>query len=167
MTERKPAGMRFETWVERQIREAQERGEFDNLRGAGEPLPGLTGHYDEMWWVKQVAQREHLSLLPPLLALRREAEELLAGLGDLQSEAAVRDVVADYNARVVDAIRGPHDGPLVAVPRRLDVDQVVAEWRRRRSTCRPAAVDLRPTMEDPTARRPRRRWWTGLIRRRR
>jgi hypothetical protein len=80
MTERKPAGMRFESWVERQIREAQDRGEFDNLAGAGKPLPGLTGHYDDMWWVKRVVQREHLSLLPPMLALRKEAEELLAGL---------------------------------------------------------------------------------------
>jgi DnaJ homologue, subfamily C, member 28, conserved domain len=55
VTERKPAGVRFETWVERQIRDAQERGEFENLPGAGKPLPGLTGHYDDQWWVKQVA----------------------------------------------------------------------------------------------------------------
>ncbi|HET6919812.1 MAG TPA: DUF1992 domain-containing protein [Jiangellaceae bacterium] len=132
MTERKPAGVRFETWVERQIREAQERGEFENLPGAGKPLPGLTGHYDDQWWVKQVAQREHLSLLPPMLVLRKEAEDLLAGLGDLPSEAAVREVVADYNTRVVEAIRLPQDGPLVAIPRRLDVEDVVADWAQRR-----------------------------------
>jgi hypothetical protein len=134
MTERKPAGIRFESWVERQIREAQERGEFDNLAGAGKPLPGLTGHYDDMWWVKQVVQREHLSLLPPMLALRKEAEELLAGLADEPSELAVRDQVEDYNARVVAAIRQPRDGPLVMIPRRLDVDDVVAEWARLRSS---------------------------------
>ena len=29
-----------ESWVEKQIREAQERGEFDNLPGAGKPLSG-------------------------------------------------------------------------------------------------------------------------------
>ncbi len=132
MTERKPAGVRFETWVERQIREAQERGEFENLPGAGKPLPGLTGHYDDQWWVKQVAQREHLSLLPPMLVLRKEAEELLAGLGDLPSETAVREVVADYNTRVVEAIRRPQDGPLVAIPRRLDVEDVVTDWAQRR-----------------------------------
>jgi hypothetical protein len=132
VTERKPAGVRFETWVERQIREAQERGEFENLPGAGKPLPGLTGHYDDQWWVKQVAQREHISLLPPMLVLRKEAEDLLAGLGNLPSEAAVREVVADYNARVVEAIRRPQDGPLVAIPRRLDVEDVVADWAQRR-----------------------------------
>jgi hypothetical protein len=132
VTERKPAGVRFETWVERQIREAQERGEFENLPGAGKPLPGLTGHYDDQWWVKQVAQREHISLLPPMLVLRKAAEDLLAGLGNLPSEAAVREVVADYNARVVEAIRRPQDGPLVAIPRRLDVEDVVADWAQRR-----------------------------------
>ena len=72
--------MRFETWVERQIREAQERGEFDDLPGAGQPLPGLTGQYDELWWVKRVAEREHLSLLPPMLALRYVDEEFLDDL---------------------------------------------------------------------------------------
>jgi hypothetical protein len=67
-----------------------------------------------------------------MLVLRKEAEELLAGLGDLPSEAAVRDVVADYNTRVVEAIRLPQDGPLVAIPRRLDVEDVVADWAQRR-----------------------------------
>jgi hypothetical protein len=132
MTERKPPGMRFESWVERRIREAQERGEFDNLPGAGKPLPGITGQYDEMWWVKQLAERERISTLPPILALRREAEDLLDGLANVPSEAAVRDLVEDYNERVVEAIRRPQDGPSFAIPRRLDVDEVLAAWVRRR-----------------------------------
>lgn len=28
----------YESWIDKQIREAQERGDFDNLRGAGQPL---------------------------------------------------------------------------------------------------------------------------------
>ena len=160
VTERKPVGMRFETWVERQIREAQERGEFDNLRGAGQPLPGLTGQYDELWWVKQVAQREHLSLLPPMLALRKEAEELLTSIGDVPSEAMARDLVADYNARVVETVRRPQDGPLVAIPRRLDVDEVVANWARQRAA-RPRRAVGQPVAFPSTAPGPRRRarWW--------
>ena len=157
--------MRFETWVERQIREAQERGEFDGLPGAGKPLTGLTGHYDELWWVKQVAQREQLSLLPPMLALRKEAEELLDGLRSIPSETAVRDLVADYNTRVVEAIRRPSEGRLVAIPRRLDVDEVVGEWARRRSIRTSIAASqpvIRPWSEPETRRRPR--WWRRLIR---
>ena len=157
MTERKPAGMRFESWVERQIREAQERGEFDNLTGAGKPLPGLTGHYDEMWWVKQIVQREHLSVLPPMLALRKEAEALLAGLPDMPSESAVRDQVEDYNTRVAAAIREPHDGPLVMIPRRLDVNEVVGEWKRQRAQRTPMPSPPPAELTDLSA--PRIRWW--------
>ena len=28
----------YESWIDRQIRQAQERGDFDNLRGLGQPL---------------------------------------------------------------------------------------------------------------------------------
>jgi Domain of unknown function (DUF1992) len=133
VTERRPAGMPFESWVERQIREAQERGEFDNLPGAGKPLPGLTGDYDEMWWLRQLAEREQISTLPPMLALRKEAEDLRDGLAGVPSEAAVRDLVVDYNARVAEAIRRPQDGPLFAIARPLAVDEVLAEWARRRA----------------------------------
>ena len=61
----------FESLVERQIREAQERGEFDNLPGAGKPLRGLDGREDPDWWVKQMMQREGLDMadaLPPVMA---------------------------------------------------------------------------------------------------
>ncbi|NED90626.1 DUF1992 domain-containing protein, partial [Streptomyces sp. SID11233] len=37
MTQRKPPGLDFESWIDRQIREAEERGEFRAL--AGKPLP--------------------------------------------------------------------------------------------------------------------------------
>jgi hypothetical protein len=49
VSERKPAEMAIETWVERQIREAQERGAFDNLPGAGKPIPGIAEPDDEHW----------------------------------------------------------------------------------------------------------------------
>ena len=38
---RRPKGLpfaQFESWIDRQIRQAQERGMFDNLRGKGQPL---------------------------------------------------------------------------------------------------------------------------------
>jgi hypothetical protein len=47
----------FESVVERRIREAMERGEFDDLPGTGEPLPGAGQPYDEMWWVKAWLKR--------------------------------------------------------------------------------------------------------------
>src|SRR3954453_14212993 len=39
MTERKPQGMSFETWVEQQIRQASDEGAFEGLALTGKPLP--------------------------------------------------------------------------------------------------------------------------------
>lgn len=48
---------RMESVVEQRIREAMERGEFDDLPGAGKPLPTAGEPYDEMWWVKKFIAR--------------------------------------------------------------------------------------------------------------
>ena len=53
MTQRKPPGTSWESWIEAQIRVAMEQGAFDNLPGAGKPLPNLD-QYDPLWWVKQL-----------------------------------------------------------------------------------------------------------------
>jgi hypothetical protein len=50
----------FESLAERRIRQAAERGEFDDLPGSGRPLPGLTGPYDPNWWVKEWIRRTSL-----------------------------------------------------------------------------------------------------------
>lgn len=42
---RKPRGKRFTDYIEEQLRDAQERGEFDNLRGMGQPLNLETNPY--------------------------------------------------------------------------------------------------------------------------
>lgn len=47
----------FGSVVERRIREAMERGEFDDLPGAGKPLPCAGEPYDEMWWVRAWLKR--------------------------------------------------------------------------------------------------------------
>ena len=120
---------RFETWVERQIREATERGEFDNLPGEGKPIPGLTGRDDEDWWVKGFLEREQLPMpLPPSLALRREVASLRESLVDVGSEETVRAIVSDLNHRIVDSHRRRIDGPPVIL-RLVDVEQTLADWR--------------------------------------
>ena len=43
MTERKPPEISFASWIDQQINEAAERGAFDNLPGAGKPLPRGSG----------------------------------------------------------------------------------------------------------------------------
>jgi hypothetical protein len=121
--------MSFDTWIERQIQQAQERGEFDNLPGAGKPIPGIDGPDDGLWWVKQYLRRENLTYLPPSLALRKEADITLANVPAAPSESAVRTMIADLNAKIDAAIRRPLDGPpLNLMP--FDVEKVVESWRQ-------------------------------------
>jgi hypothetical protein len=133
MTERKPPGVGFETWVERQLREAAERGAFDDLPGAGKPIPDLDQPHDELWWVKQKLRRENFSYLPPTIALRKQAEEALEAAAGAGSEDAVRRIVADINAKIIEGNRKAASGPpLNLAP--LDVERVVRDWRDRRGS---------------------------------
>ena len=132
MTERKPPGIGFGTWVECQIREATERGEFDNLPGAGKPIADLDKPHDELWWVRQKLRREHLSWLPPTIALRKEAEEALLAASRAGSEDQVRRIVADINRKILEGNRKAASGPpLNLMP--FDVERVVRTWRERRA----------------------------------
>lgn len=130
MTERKPPGVTFETWIDKQIREATERGDFAGLAGAGKPLPHLDQPYDEMWWIKEKMHREHLSCLPPTLALRKEAEDALEAAAAAPTEAALRRILTAVNERISAALRTPLEGPpLNLVP--FDIDEVARKWRER------------------------------------
>jgi hypothetical protein len=132
MTERKPLGASWETWIEAQIRVAREQGAFDNLPGAGKPLPNLGEEYDPLWWVKQFVQREQVSILPPSLELLRKVETELAAIDKLDDEATVRRRVAALNVEIAKVNATVMEGP----PTRLgplDVDKVVARWQRNRA----------------------------------
>ena len=129
MTDRKPNGMPVETWVERQIRAAQERGEMDNLPGMGKPLPKREGGALE--WVAQKLREENHDtsvLLPPSLALPKEVDALPERLRKVRGEREVRDIVADLNKRIMDVHRQPQVGPPLRLGP-LDVEDVVREWR--------------------------------------
>lgn len=128
MTRKKPPGMSQETWIDKLIREAEQRGEFDNLPGAGKPIPGLDKAYDELWWVKQLLAREKLSLTPATLALRKEVEETLRRIGRAESEETVRRLVEDINARIAEVNRKVTSGPPSNLAP-LDPDAVVRRWR--------------------------------------
>jgi len=131
MTQRKPPGTSWETWIDAQIRVAMEKGVFDNLPGAGKPLPNLGQEYDPLWWVKQLAQREQISMLPPSLELLRKVEKELATI-ELHDEATVRRQIAALNVEIAKVNATMVEGPPTRLGT-LDVDQVVARWRRARS----------------------------------
>ncbi|MFE7973037.1 DUF1992 domain-containing protein [Streptomyces shenzhenensis] len=131
MTERKPPGVPFESWVDKQIRDAQGRGEFDRLTGAGKPLPrDVDATYDELWWVRRKMAREGLAFLPPALALRKEAEDALAAAYAAPSERIARKIVTEINVKIRDMMFKPPPGPPLGM-KPYDADEVAREWHRR------------------------------------
>lgn len=120
--------MSQERWIDRLIREAEQRGEFDNLPGAGKPIPGLDQPHDELWWVRQLLEREKLSLTPETLTLRKELEATFARIREASSEKIVRRLVADINARIIEVNRTATAGPPSNVAP-LDPDAIVRLWR--------------------------------------
>ncbi len=162
----------WESPVDRQIREAQERGDFDDLPGAGKPLD-LSDADDPDWWLKRFAARENIDLggaLPGALALRKESAGYPESLADVRREEHVREILADYNRRVLaDRLRPAvgHLPPLLA--RTVDLDEMVVEWRTLREGIAREAAEralAAASVEPPALARPHG-WWRRLGRRRR
>lgn len=119
----------YESPLDRQIREAAERGEFDNLPGSGRPLPGYGEGYDEEWWLKDLVRRENITgAVPTTLLLRKEIEDLAQTLAKRKTEASVRAYLDDLNERIRRAQRGHVNGPPVILST-VDVDAAVQAWR--------------------------------------
>jgi DnaJ homologue, subfamily C, member 28, conserved domain len=132
MTERKPKGMSFTSWIDQQIADAEKRGVFDNLPGAGKPLEfKRDGDADYgQAWMRDYARREGVApeeFLPTPLRLRREIERLAGAVGGLASEDEVREIVGDLNRRILEWRRIPI-GPPVFVPL-VHMDDMLERWR--------------------------------------
>jgi hypothetical protein len=156
MTERKPTGLSFESWVDKQIREATERGDFDNLPGAGKPIADLDRPYDEVW-VTNHLRREGLS-----------SEDLMPTPLRLRTEVAVRDAADELNTRIMAWLRAPFGPPIPVRP--VKVEEAVQRWRSDREAARraerEAARSVASTPADQRGSTPRQRpWWSRLLRR--
>ncbi|MEU9146975.1 DUF1992 domain-containing protein [Streptomyces sp. NPDC048349] len=132
MTERKPPGVDVESWVDRQIREAADRGDFENLPGRGKPLPSLDAPYDELWWIKGKLHREGFSALPPSLALRKEAEDAREAALAARSERQAREILTEINEKIRAALRMPPQGPPLRLTE-FDVEDVLRARRAART----------------------------------
>lgn len=151
MTQRKPPGVTWETWIDRQIRVGMESGAFDDLPGTGEPVRDLDRPRDEMWWVRDKLRREGVTSVPPAVAVRREMDDTLAAIAGASSEAEVRDLVARINERVRRLNSRPVSGPPSTVAP-LDADAEVAAWREAHPP--PATGGADPSPDAPAARSP-------------
>lgn len=155
---RNPTALDRAAYVETAIQQAIRRGEFDDLPGAGKPLPGLGRTHDPDWWIRRKIETEQLSGLgPPAIMLRVEHAELDDRLDALGREQDVREALEDFNRRVIEARRQLLGGPPVVTPTR-DVDAEIAAWRQRRDERRAAEQARREAEEAarPAKRRRRR-----------
>ncbi|MDM7991241.1 DUF1992 domain-containing protein [Arthrobacter sp. zg-Y877] len=135
------------------VRDAMARGDFDNLKYAGKPIPNLGDGHDPDWWIKGLMQRENVTGLgPQAILLRTEDAELDARLDTRWTERQVREIVEDFNARVIDARRQLEGGPPVITQPR-EVEREVQRWRDRKAA---AAENEAAAAPVPEQRRP---WW--------
>ena len=139
-------------WVDLQVQEAIQRGEFDNLPGAGRPIKNLDRDHDPDWWVKQLVEREQIVLLPRSVQLRKDDAELDDLLDTQTTEDGARRIIEEFNERVIAARYGAPEGPpLITMPR--DVEATLEAWRERRAVRVEAAQKVRGEQQR------RRRWW--------
>src|SRR5262245_19775620 len=124
----KPKRLSWDLLAEERIKNAQAEGQFDNLPGFGQPIPGIDEPHDELWWGKDKLKREKPSSLPPALHLRLDVEKTLRHIASVKTESEVRQAVLALNERICNGSLGVAWGPPVdVVP--LDLEQVVREWR--------------------------------------
>ncbi len=145
-------------WVDLQIKQAMERGEFDDLPGYGKPID-IPGEHDPDWWLKKLVEREQVTgVLPPALQIRRDDAELAVRLDRLATEREVRGEVEDFNEQVRKALYQPLGGPPMITQQR-DVEAEVTEWKARRAA---RVEEQRARLAQPAAEdKARRRRWFG------
>lgn len=120
----------WESLAERRIRAAMEDGGFDDLPGAGGPLPHAGRPYEPGWWAR--AHVERLRDERRVAARLRDLDRRLlatATLDEIAMAAEVDAVLAEWADLYAD-----HGAP--APP---DRDRVVATWRLLRRGLRPPA----------------------------
>ncbi|MCC3278588.1 DUF1992 domain-containing protein [Arthrobacter sp. zg-Y40] len=148
------------------VRDAMARGDFDNLKYAGKPIPGLGDGHDPDWWIKGLLQRENVTGLgPAAILLRTEDAELDARLDTRWSERQVREILEDFNARVINARRQLEGGPPV-VTRTRDVEQEILRWRERKAAAGAAEAAAEEAQKEAAAPEAERRRWNRWKRRR-
>ncbi|UMG94795.1 DUF1992 domain-containing protein [Nocardioides sp. TF02-7] len=154
------------TWVDLQVQRAIERGDFDDLPGAGKPIRGIGDQHDPEWWVKQLVERERITVLPavaPAAQGRRRARRParpaccrgrgaprgrgLQRPGDAHPVHPVRRAAADHDA----ARRGGDGGRLARAAGGAASCRPAPRRRRHRGGGGGAAAPEAPSL----SRRPR------------
>ena len=133
MSERRPPGLAWESWVERQIRSAEADGLFEDLPGRGKPLSGIDDPHDDLWWLRAKLRRERVVVpLPPQLQVRKDVDDFRSALPHIDDEDTVRQLALNLNHRIREVNRTTVSGPPTTVAP-LDLDALLETWRAGRA----------------------------------
>lgn len=115
-------------WLEEAIASAIERGEFDDLPGAGRPLDGLGGTYDPAWWAKRFVAREKAAEAGVELAaaIDRQMPRLLA----TATRAELTSAIDDWNTAITALNRNLEPADRLTL---LDPATILRRWEALRS----------------------------------
>ena len=95
--------IRYVDPVERSIRDAIARGEFDNLPGAGRPIPDLDRQYDPDWWARR--QLDEARAHDAADDVRRMIRKELPFLRTMADRAAGAARMAELNVLIAEVNR--------------------------------------------------------------
>lgn len=128
MTDCKPPGASWESWIDRQIVEGTNNGAFDQLEGHGKPIRDLDRPHDDDWWIRAKLAREDIAVTPPTIAIRQDRDASLEQALGAPDEETVRAIIEMLNERISAVNRRATWGPPTSVAP-LDVDSIVDRWR--------------------------------------
>jgi hypothetical protein len=112
-----------ESIADRRIRAAREAGMFDNLPGAGKPIPDLGRERPPGWWGARLVKRERSIMKAE--QLDRQVRSAMPQLWRLPSEAEVRAKIRELNQ----AIDAYNEVTTWERRDRLSPDELVGSWR--------------------------------------
>lgn len=112
--------------VERRVQQARADGLFDNLAGAGKPIPDLDRHRPPGWWATRLVRTERDKARA--LELDEQLRAAMPGLWRLDTEAEVRARVRSLN----ELIAAYNRVSSLAPHRKLDAWHMLDTWRRLR-----------------------------------
>ena len=127
MSERKPFGVTWNSWIDRQVTESRQRGEFDDLPGKGKAFTASDHHYDENWWIKSKMREDDFDLTPQTIKVRKKTEDWLAQYHQLPNLEVLTFQAKQLNQEITQANRGPL-GPL-SPQALLDIEKICQEWQ--------------------------------------
>ena len=130
---RRPAGMSSGDWIEALIHQAEREGKFDCVAHAPDPMAGVDPNSadDENWWLKKLINREGLTVMPEMLAVKKDVSALRCGLAEVPNERELRTRCAELNRRII-AADLDNSSPVAKDIAPIDIDQMVGRWRTAR-----------------------------------